>query len=895
MKRFVYIFIAAAFAICSCDKDKSMQQVEAGGISVSQKEVEIYPGGGNAQILLTSGESWSMTTSNNWVEVNPKGGKAGSTLLTITADVNQDDEDRYAVLTFTNGDGSQKVVVRQNEPYLNVIYDNEHIDYAWEEGFLWYESKANEADSHVLRIESNTWWKITGQNEDFVLNQTEGEGDFTLTVIPNDINVTEDDNKMTLTLEGPDYRKKYTLDFEHDHLVFMINNFSVKKCNELGTEIKGVEVESEVGWHLTDEDNRDGWSVSGETQGNGTAGSPITTKLGDITIRANDSREKKIHRIEFIPEDPVALQREISVVYEVSQDPFIFDVEGNPNPKLQIENHDQKWANDVVLDVCSSADWSVDKKEDWVKINVDTMEGSGSAGGKNSKFQFHLSEQNLGLKDRKGKIILKNGVNALSLEVSVIQERFVFDSSWNADEEPPLKTNPENEDKKYRDFILDTYGPWHIDDCPEWLQFSRIKGESGRNTISFRASEINTDEDDRVHEVKIVSDLHEDQDEPLYRIVKVVQNGFRFDVEPLVLDKSFSPLGGETKFKVTSPTEWTASDNCDWITVTPDKNHSDSEVTATVELNPTKHTRNGEITFINNDVNNGKGKEIVVEVQQAAYEYAVDFAVNDPLKLEPVPVVTSYPVKVTSSGSWSANSDQDWVTLTSSGGNGNGSFNINIGNNTTDAERMAKVTVTNADLPESVNSYSLRIRQAPFVFYAESDDNFKFNALSEGQEYKITYECSAGMKITFPEWINCVDDGQGTITVTADPNTGKDYRDGKIIISNDFTDKEVEFNVYQAQYLFSHNGKSEYKELAYEDVSDIKIQITSTGKWSASSNDDSWLTVSPTSGNGDKQITVTIADNKDTKERTATLTIQCDDNKDRKYQITFSQKGAPKK
>lgn len=892
MKRFVYIFIAAALAICSCDKDKSMQQVEAGGISVSQKEVEIYPGGGNAQILLTSGESWRMTTSNNWADVNPKSGKAGSTLITITADVNQDDEDRYAELTFTNGDGSQKVVVRQNEPYLNVIYDNEHIDYEWEDGFLWYASQAKEADSHVLRIESNTWWKITGQNEDFVLNQTEGEGDFTLTVIPDDINVTEDDNEMTLTLEGPDDRKKYTLDFVHDHLVFMIRNDSVKECNELGTEIKGVEVESEVDWHLTDE--RDGWSVSGRTKGAGMAGSPITTELGDIEIHANDSREEKIHHIEFIPEDPDALEREISVVYEVRQDPFVFDVAGNPNPELQIENHDQIWTNDVVLDVRSSADWSVYKKEDWVKINVDTMEGSGSAGGENSEFLFHLSEQNLGLEDREGKIILKNGVNALSLEVSVIQERFVFDSSWNADEEPPLKTNPENEDEKYRDFILDTYGPWHIDDCPEWLEFSRIEGESGRNTIFFRASEINTDEDDRVHEVKIVSDLHEDQDEPLYRIVKVVQNGFRFDVEPLVLDEIFSPLGGETKFKITSPTEWTASANRNWITVTPDNNRSDSEVTARVTLNPTKNARNGEITFINYDVNNGDGKKIVVKVNQAAYEYEVDFAVNDPLELEPVPVVTSYPVNVTSSGRWSANSDADWVTLTSYDGFGNGSFNIKIENNTTDTERMATVTVTNADLPKSVNSYSLEIRQAPFVFYAESDDDFDFNALPEGQEYEISYECSAGMRIDCPEWINCDDDGNGTIKVTADPNTGEDDRDGVIIIYNDFTDEEVVFDVYQAQYDFRHNGKSAYKDLAYEDVSDIKIQITSTGKWSVSS-DGSWLTVSPKSGNGNKQITVKIADNKDTDGRTATLTIQCDDNKDRKYQITFSQKGAPEK
>ena len=151
------------------------------------------------------------------------------------------------------------------------------------------------------------------------------------------------------------------------------------------------------------------------------------------------------------------------------------------------------------------------------------------------------------------------------------------------------------------------------------------------------------------------------------------------------------------------------------------------------------------------------------------------------------------------------------------------------------------------------------------------------------------------MRIDCPKWIKCVDDGQGTITVTAAPNTGKDYRDGKIIISNDFTDKTVEFGVYQAQYHFSHNGNSEYKDLAYKDVSDIIIQITSTGKWSAASSDGSWLTVSPKSGNGNKQITVEIADNKDTKPRTATLTIQCDDNMDRKHQITFSQKGAPKK
>jgi hypothetical protein len=907
MRRLIYLFLVSAAFLCSCEKFIGPQQpIVAEGLTLSQSEVVMYPGGGTVQIMVTSGESWYMSRSYlDWVNVkdasgtNVMNGKAGSVLLELSADVNLTDETRSGSLTFRSDGREVTLKVTQDAPYLKVKHAGSWLDEEFYKGYLWYVSENKPDAEHVFSIESNTWWKITGAEDEFVFNQTEGEGDFNLTVLPKDINVSTEDNTMHITLEGPDERNKYELEFVQDYLIFILHNNTLTSCNEFGAEVSGIVVESEVDWHLTDK--RNGWSVMGKDSGYGTAGSPVQTQLGTLKINPNDTRETRRHSIEFIPEDPDALSRNVTIPYVIEQDPFVFDVEGAPSPSYAFGNRDAA-PEAKYLTVNASADWYVDQVPAWISLNSDTMSGKGAQGGAASELIFAPKGQNMELVQKTGVVLLKNDVNKLQVPISVVQDEFLFTTDWNSSNK--LEAVPENERDEYHSFNFKTSGPWYIDRCPDWLEFQVNEGTYNDDEgidLYFKAKSTNTADADRTGEVRLVSELHKNMGNPIYQVLSVTQNGFKFylgeseGTEDDVLNQ-FSELGTETqKIKITSPTQWKSKVSNSWIHVDPKEGISGGEATVSVDMNTSTSSRTGTVSFTNNDVNNGKGKTINVVVSQAPYVFNVDFGVKSPLSLSPIldSSTSTYRVNVTSSGRWEVTSDASWVTLSSNGADKGAAFNIMVDNNLTSSKRTASVVVTNLDLPYySNNKATLTINQEGFVFKAECRDNIEFDAIPEGQSYRITYTCTAGLKIDASSWINCVDKGNGTIEVTADNNTSNVKRMGSVKLSNSYTGDSKTFEVTQKPYEFAVSGTAYSVE--HKDNDDVIVKLTSSGRWSAST-DASWLSVIPGSGNGNAEIRIAVDDNTKTASRKGIVTVKSEDNSQFLEQITITQDAAPKK
>ena len=906
MKRLTYLCLLSLAMVSACDKIEGFQQtITSDGLSLSHHEVEIYPGGGSVQILLTSGATWSMSkgTGSSWLSINDLNGngitqgKAGTTILTLASDVNQSDTERSSTLTFKSANFTEYITITQKVPYLRVKHADNWLGSKFDKGYLWCVSAAKPDQEHVFKIESNTWWKITGAEEEFILNQTEGEGDFTLTVLPKDINVSAEDNTMFLTLEGADDRIKYEMEFVQDNLVFILHNNTKTTCDEFGMDMTGIIVESEVNWHLTE--SRDGWSVSGPDSGVGVAGSPLKTQLGTLKIHPNETREQRNHKIEFFPEDPDAEARNVSIVYEITQDRFVFDVDGIIAPAYKFGNRESLTDIRSCM-VNSSSDWYIDNMPSWIDVSDETKAGLGAVGGNADEIVFAAKGQNLELTDNSGIILLKNYANDLEVPISVTQDKFQFTANWNSNQK--LEAVPENEREEYHTFNFKTSGPWHIDKSPTWLEVPVSNGSYDDDqgfTIKFKANSTNTDEADRTGEIRFISDVHEDAGRFVFKVVTVTQNGFKFylgDNEGTADDvlNDFSELGTDVqKIKITSPTQWRAQVSDSWISVDPAQAISGAEVSVSVDMNTTKTKRSGKIAFTNNDVNNGKGKTIEVLVSQAPYVFNVDFGASS-LTLDPVldPSAATYKVNVTSSGRWMAETDASWVSLSSNGANSSGMFNITIDNNLNSSKRSANVVVTNLDLPTG-NTATLQITQEGFVFNAECKEDINFSALPNGKSYKITYNCSAGLQIDSPDWVNCEDRGNGTIIVTADDNVNNATRTGNIKLSNMYTSKTQLFYVTQSGYEFSVSGAKNYS-LDYEDNADINLEIVSSGRWSASS-DVNWLTISPVSGNGNAKIKIAAKDNTVNESRKGVVTIKSDDNTNLQHQIVLTQEAAPKK
>ena len=905
MRRFIYLCFISAVLLCSCEKFTGMQQpIKDQGLTLSHDEVVMYPGGGAVQMMITSGDAWYISKLDlQWLDIKGTdglivtSGKAGSVVLELSSDINLTNETRSGTITFSSANKKVTIKVTQDAPYLRVKHAGSWLDEEFDKSYLWYVSENKPDDEYVFKIESNTWWKVTGIEDEFVLNQTQGEGDFNLTILPRDINISANDYIMNLTLEGPDDRQKYELKFVQDYLIFILHNNNVTSCSEFGVEVPGIIVESEVDWHLTEQ--RDGWSVLGKDSGSGIAGFPIQTQLGTLKIYPNENRERKVHRIDFIPEDPDALSRGVTIPYEIEQDPFVFDVEGNAEPTYVFGNRDAS-SEAKYLTVNSSADWYVDQIPAWISLSDDTRSGDGAQGGAESDLIFAPKGQNMDFSPKSGTIVLKNDVNKLQIPISVTQDEFLFETNWNSSNK--LEAVPENERSEYHTFNFKTSGPWYIENCPEWLEFPVSEGSYNDDMgidLYFKANSTNTADADRTAEVRLVSELHKNIGSPFYQVLSITQNGFKFylgnseGTEDDVLNE-FSELGTDTQnIKITSPTEWRAKPSNSWIHVTPNEGVSGGEATVSVDMNTSTSSRSGKISFTNDDVNNGKGKTIDVVVSQAPYVFNVDFGVTSPLNLGSVldPASSTYKVNVTSSGRWEVETDASWVSLTSTGAAHGGTFNINVEDNLTSSKRTANVVVTNKDLPY-YNKATLKINQEGFVFKAECKDNIEFDALPNGKSYKITYSCTARLKIDVPNWINYEDRGNGTIVVTADDNTSSSKRTGSIKLSNSYTSDSKTFNVSQAGYEFAVSGTS--YSLEHKDNEDVVIKITSSGRWSASS-DVAWLTIIPANGNGNAEIKIKADDNTKTASRTGVVTVKSEDNAELKHQITFTQDAAPKK
>ncbi len=93
---------------------------------------------------------------------------------------------------------------------------------------------------------------------------------------------------------------------------------------------------------------------------------------------------------------------------------------------------------------------------------------------------------------------------------------------------------------------------------------------------------------------------------------------------------------------------------------------------------------------------------------------------------------------------------------------------------------------------------------------------------------------------------------------------------------NQDTPEDLNFTVSQTTFT----------DLSAEE-NNVQVNMTCNKEWTAISNT-SWCTVTPTTGNGNTELSITLAANESVTSRTAIITLKC---KDLIKQITLSQKG----
>jgi hypothetical protein len=169
-----------------------------------------------------------------------------------------------------------------------------------------------------------------------------------------------------------------------------------------------------------------------------------------------------------------------------------------------------------------------------------------------------------------------------------------------------------------------------------------------------------------------------------------------------------SATGDNTKtIAVTSNTNWTATSNQSWVTITSGNTGSnDGTIALNISANTVTESRSATVTVSASGVES----QMVSITQQA---------VAPTLSLNPstIPNVSAdgdntKTIAVTSNTNWTATSNQSWVTITSgNAGSSNGTIALNIGANTATESRSATVTAS----ASGVESQMVSITQASAI------------------------------------------------------------------------------------------------------------------------------------------------------------------------------------
>ena len=234
-------------------------------------------------------------------------------------------------------------------------------------------------------------------------------------------------------------------------------------------------------------------------------------------------------------------------------------------------------------------------------------------------------------------------------------------------------------------------------------------------------------------------------------------------------------------------------------------------------------------------------------------------------------------ISVTSNADWTVSSNKAWCEVDPSYGTGEGVFNIVCTENTSYSERYAVVTVTSGDISSKIN-VTQKAAEEPEGYLELTDTELEFSA--ESSKKSISLDSNEEWTVESDAWWCTVDpergNGDADVTIYVEENESVNPRNAKLVFRSESCEEIV--NIMQG-------GKEEPEVDPVLEVSspgytlfgntalDIEVEITSNVDWTAFS-DVTWCTISPSSGNGDGLIMISVKENKTSKVRNAIITVK---------------------
>ena len=161
------------------------------------------------------------------------------------------------------------------------------------------------------------------------------------------------------------------------------------------------------------------------------------------------------------------------------------------------------------------------------------------------------------------------------------------------------------------------------------------------------------------------------------------------DLDLSSYSQSFSASGGNGSFHVNenSGCTWTASTNCNWVTINPTSGSGIQLINYTVSANTSSTSRTCQITVT------GSGGTATYTITQSGIICTLSVSPSSQ-SLTASGGTGSFTVSVPSGCTWTATANCNWITFSPSSGTGNGSVTFIVTANPSTTQRICTITVS---------------------------------------------------------------------------------------------------------------------------------------------------------------------------------------------------------
>jgi len=230
---------------------------------------------------------------------------------------------------------------------------------------------------------------------------------------------------------------------------------------------------------------------------------------------------------------------------------------------------------------------------------------------------------------------------------------------------------------------------------------------------------------------------------------------------------------------------------------------------------------------------------------------------------------SSSAIAVTANVSWTVTDDQTWLSASPTSGANNGSFTVSTTANTGTTIRTGTVTITGGGLTRTV-----AVRQAAPTANNLTLSQTSLSFASAAASSAVNVTANVSWTVTDDQtWLSASPtsgSNNGSFTVSATANTGSTNRSGTVTVTGGGLTRTVA--VTQAGTTASNLTLSASTWSAAATASTSAMSVTSNVAWGVT-DDQTWLSASPTSGTGNGSFTLSATANTATTSRTGTVTV----------------------